>query len=316
MTAQTGTACGGRYGTAGFNQSLDISCRHGVQHNLLGGRKHDAAYTLCHFASLENFGGLFDILQPAIGAGADDHLLDGHALHLVHGAGVGRQMWQSHGRTQLVQVNDHLALVHGVGVRLKGLPRPGDPAIEVGSGHIVHGKNSVFAACLDSHVGNGEAVIHGQLLHTLAAKLQRLVQGAVHTDFTDKVEHHIFAGHIRPELSLQGDLDGGGHLEPGQSSGHSRSHIGRAYASGKSAQGTVGAGVGVSADDGLTGGDQALLGQQGMLHAHLAHVIEVGNVKALGKLSGLGAQLGRLNVLAGGGVVQHNGDLVLIKNLG
>ena len=130
------------------------------------------------------------------------------------------------------------------------------------------------------------------------------------------MEHHVLAGYIGLELALQGDLDGGGHLKPGQAGGHARGHVSGAHAGGEGAQGAVGAGVGVGADDGLAGGDQTLFGQQSVLHTHLAHVVEVGDVKALGKLSGLGAQLGGLDVFAGGGVVQHDGDLVLIKNLG
>ena len=105
-------------------------------------------------------------------------------------------------------------------------------------------------------------------------------------------------------------------MNQARAGGHAGGHVGGAHAGGKGAQRAVGAGVGVGADDDLAGGDQALFGQQGVLHAHLAHVVEVGDVEALGKLSGLGAQLGGLDVLAGGGVVQHDRDLVLIKDTG
>ena len=74
--------------------------------------------------------------------------------------------------------------------------------------------------------------------------------------------------------------------------------------------------MGVGADDHLAGGDQALFRQERVLHAHLPHVEEVRDGKALGKFPGLGAQLRRLDILAGGGVVQNNGDLIPVEYLG
>ena len=47
-----------------------------------------------------------------------------------------------------------------------------------------------------------------------------------------------------------------------------------------------------------------------------ADVKEVFDGKALGKLPGLVAQLRGFDVLAGGGVVQHDSDLVPVKDTG
>lgn len=44
-----------------------------------------------------------------------------------------------------------------------------------------------------------------------------------------------------------------------------------------------------------------------------AHIVEVGDVVLVGKVPADGAQLGGLDVLTRGGVVQHNGDFVLVK---
>ena len=74
--------------------------------------------------------------------------------------------------------------------------------------------------------------------------------------------------------------------------------------------------MGVGAHNDLAGGAQALLGQQGVLHAHMAHVEEVGDVVLVGKVPGLQAQLGGLDILAGGVVIQNDGDLIPIKHLG
>ena len=72
--------------------------------------------------------------------------------------------------------------------------------------------------------------------------------------------------------------------------------------------------MGVGADDAVTGGDYALLGQQRMLDAHLAHVIEVADAVGAGEFSALLGLLGGLDVLIGDEMVQNDGDLVLIKD--
>ena len=106
------------------------------------------------------------------------------------------------------------------------------------------------------------------------------------------------------------------YLEPGLAGGHTRGHIRGTHAGGESAQGTVGAGVGVGPDDAVAGGDQALFRQQGVLDAHLAHVIEIVDVEAVGKGAALETLLGGLDVLVGGEVVHDHGDLALVKDPG
>ena len=128
------------------------------------------------------------------------------------------------------------------------------------------------------------------------------------------MEDHVFAADIPAKPSLQLHLDSGGSLEPGKARSHARSHIGGAHAGGEGPQRTVGAGVGIGPDDDLAGGGQALLRHQGVLDAHLAHVVEMGDGVLPGKLPAGGAQLGGFDVLAGGGVVQHDGDLVPIEH--
>lgn len=70
----------------------------------------------------------------------------------------------------------------------------------------------------------------------------------------NQMQNHILAGHVGLELSGQRDLNRGGHTEPAQAGSHTSGHIGRAYASGERAQRTIGAGMGVRADDDFTGG--------------------------------------------------------------
>ena len=74
--------------------------------------------------------------------------------------------------------------------------------------------------------------------------------------------------------------------------------------------------MGVGADDSLAGGGQPLFGHQGVFDAHVSHIIEMRDLILFGKLPHCGAQLRRLNVLAGGIVVQDQCDPVLIENPG
>ena len=53
-----------------------------------------------------------------------------------------------------------------------------------------------------------------------------------------------------------------------------------------------------------------------MLHPHLAHVEEIGDLVLAGELPGLLAQLGGFDILAGGVVVQDDGDFVPVEDLG
>ncbi|MPM94528.1 hypothetical protein SDC9_141674 [bioreactor metagenome] len=74
--------------------------------------------------------------------------------------------------------------------------------------------------------------------------------------------------------------------------------------------------MGVGADDDLSRRHKPFFGQQGVLHAHLAHIIKVSNMKALGKITRCGAELRCLDVLAGGVMIQHNSDFILVEDAG
>ena len=219
-------------------------------------------------------------------------------------------------RLDLAQVDLDGADIFGVGVSLVSGIGAVHAAVHILAGDVIHGEDAILGPGLDGHVGDAQTVVHGQGGHALAAVFQALVKGAVHADGADKVEDHVLAGYTGLEFALEGDLDGGGDAEPGQPRGHARGHIGGAHASGEHVHRAVGAGVGVGADDAVAGGDQALFRQQGVLDAHLAHVIEIVDVEAVGKGAALETLLGGLDVLVGGKVVHDHGDLALVKDPG
>ena len=71
--------------------------------------------------------------------------------------------------------------------------------------------------------------------------------------------------------------------------------------------------MGIRADNHLAGSGKALFRQKRVFDAHPTHVVEMGNIVHLDKLTAYSAQLGRFDILAGGGVVQHNRDSIPVK---
>jgi len=128
------------------------------------------------------------------------------------------------------------------------------------------------------------------------------------------VQDQVLAGHAGAELALEHKLDGRGHLEPCHAGGHTGGHVGGANAGGEGTQCTVGAGVAVRTDDAVTGGHDAFFGQQGVLDAHLAHIVEVEDIVFVGELAALLGLGGTLDVLVGHKVVQHDGDVLFVEH--
>ena len=128
------------------------------------------------------------------------------------------------------------------------------------------------------------------------------------------MQNDILAGDGALDGAGQLDLDGGGHLEPGHALGHTGSHIGGAYAGGECADRTVGAGVAVRADDAVTGGHDALFGQQRMLNAHLADIVEVEDVVFIGELAALFGLGGAFDILIGHKMVEHDVDAGAVEH--
>src|SRR5699024_5265138 len=130
----------------------------------------------------------------------------------------------------------------------------------------------------------------------------------------DDGEDQVLARDPLGQAAGEDEADGRRHLEPGHAGGHARRHVGGTHAGGKGPPGAVGAGVAVRADDAVAGGDDALFGQQGVLDAHLAHVVEVEDVVLVGKLPALLGLGGALDVLVGDEVVQDDGHPLFVEH--
>ena len=70
----------------------------------------------------------------------------------------------------------------------------------------------------------------------------------------------------------------------------------------------------VGTDDAVTGGHDAFFGQEGVLNAHLTHIVEVEDIIFVGKLAALLGLGCALDVLIGDEVIQHDGNVLLVEH--
>ena len=223
-------------------------------------------------------------------------------------------MRHGNGRPESGQVDDHFPLIDCVRICFIDRIRPGNPAGHIGKRLFIHREDAVFGSGFDRHVGDGEAVVHGERGDPVPCKLQGAVERSVHADHPDQMQDHVLAADMLRKRAFQRHFDRGRNFEPVFSGGNARGHVRGADAGGKRTQRTVGTGMAVRADDTLTGCDQALFRKQRMLNAGLSHVIEMQNPVFAGKVSGNLAELGGFNVLTGRVVVQNNGNPLRIEN--
>ncbi|MPN09117.1 hypothetical protein SDC9_156405 [bioreactor metagenome] len=88
MAAQAGPAGGGGDNAARFDKILHQAQFHRVQIDLLGGRDDDGAHMACRFPAPQHLSRQDQVLQPAVGAGADDNLIDFYIADLIKGMRV------------------------------------------------------------------------------------------------------------------------------------------------------------------------------------------------------------------------------------
>ena len=100
MPAKAGTAGRGAENCACFYDILYIAKTDAVQINLLCGRDNDGAHLGVYLFSSENFCRNLHIVQSAVGAGADDNLVDCDFACFVNRFCVFGQMREGNGWSQ------------------------------------------------------------------------------------------------------------------------------------------------------------------------------------------------------------------------
>ena len=119
----------------------------------------------------------------------------------------------------------------------------------------------------------------------------------------------------RPRVPLKTNRIALGHPQPDLADGHGGRQVGRPDARGEGPQRPVGARVAVGPDDEVAGPDDALLRQEGVLDAHLAHLPVMLEALLVGEVAQHLRLLGAGDVLVGREVVGHQGHAVLVPDL-
>ena len=246
MATHTRTAAGGPYCHTGLNQRFNITSLQRCQIHVLAARDHDHPGPVMDLTPPQNLCCDPNILQPSVGARADEHLIqvDLFFFHLAHGFYIFRQMWHGYQRLHSGHVELNFLGVHRVRVRLvNGIQT--DTPLHVLDRFLVRHHHSALCAGLNRHVSKGKPAVHGQLRNRLTIKLNRFIGSSVNTDFANQHQDQIFSAHIGGQFSLVGDLNGLWNPHPDVAKNHGVQHIGAAHASGKGTKRPISTYVGV-----------------------------------------------------------------------
>ena len=101
ITSKTGAAGGRTDDRSSLDKGLQKSFFHCLQVDRLRRRDHDATHSRSHMPALQNLSCDPEIIQPAIGSGADHYLVDYNILFdLIDGLRILRKMRESNRRPQ------------------------------------------------------------------------------------------------------------------------------------------------------------------------------------------------------------------------
>jgi len=142
---------------------------------------------------------------------------------------------------------------------------------DVGEGGLVGCDQAGAGARLDRHVAQGHAALHREAAHRVAGIFDDIAGAAGGADLGDDRERHVLRRHADGQSAVDRDAHVLG-LADRQCLGRQHMlHVGGADAEGERAEGAMGRGVAVAADDGHARQSEALLGTHDM-HDALADV--------------------------------------------
>ena len=147
-------------------------------------------------------------------------------------------------------------------------------ALHVLQGGVVHRHHAHAGTRLDGHVAHGHASLHAHVAHHLAAEFDGVAAAARGADLADHRQHRVLGGHTRLQPAVYAHQHVFHFLLDQALGGQHVLHFRGADTVGQGAQGAVGGGVGIAADDGHPGQGRALLRPHHM-HNTLAHVVDL-----------------------------------------
>ena len=188
-------------------------------------------------------------------------------------------------------------------------------AFEIGERRVVGGDHAGTRAAFDGHVADGHAAVHGESADGFAAVFGNLRVAAADAHFTDDGEDDVFRGDALGTLAVDEDVERLGFGLHEALRGEDVFDFAGADAEGESAEGAVGGGVGIAADDGLAGLGDAEFGADDVDDALMlaVHVEEADAEFAAVALEGFELELGVVvedgeGAVGGGDGMIHDGE--------
>ena len=316
MTAETRTA--GRCGncTARLNEYLKQTFSHRTQIDLLRCGDDDGTNTLRNLSAAHELCSFLDVFVVAVGAGADNDLIDLDLVDLIGGMRIFGKVRECDGRLDRGKVDLDDFVVYGIFISLVNDGSSVGALRDISESLFIYLENTVFRARFDRHVADRQTVGDGKRLCALAGEFHGTVKRTVHTDLTDDVKDDVLTRDMRTGSTRKNEFDSGGNLEPSLARCHTARHVAGADTRGECAERAVGAGVRVRADDDVTGNDETFFGKERMLYAHLSDVVEMYDFLFRAEITAHLALDRRLDILVGREMVHDHRYLFFIVNLG
>ena len=229
-----------------------------VQHLLRAGCDGEG-YAVGDGLALEDMRDLHQVGVAGVGAGADAHLVDLHALELGERLDrVGRVGTGGEG-SELAEVDHDVLVIDSVVVGLElGIGVLAALRLQEGEGVLVGREDRGGSAQLGAHVGDGRALRDGERFHTFAGILDDLADAALDGQDAQHFEDDVLRADVLLQLAGQLDFD---HLRHGDvvlAAAHRDRYVEAAGADRQHADAAAGGGVGVGADERLAGNREAL----------------------------------------------------------
>src|SRR6266487_833827 len=258
VSSDAGAATGSSDRRAGLYKNLQVAETHGLKIDLARGGYNDHARAGSNGFAAQDTCGDGEIVQATIGAGPQEDLVDMDVFNfldrddVIH---IGRARDQ---RRELRRVDLHHALVAWIvwrEHRIFALSAPMQP----GARRLIGRDETSFAAHLDRHVAEGEALADRETFDQVAGIFERAVVCAIDADAAFHFEGQIFGIDARLQIAGQAHIDGRRHAEPAPPSCVGNADIGRAHAGAERSERAVSTAMTVGSYDDVAGHDVAHL---------------------------------------------------------
>ena len=124
-----------------------------------------------HFAPFQDRSRGSQIIDTSVGTGTDHRLIHSHLFcDLADRLRILRKMRERDGRFKSAKIDGILSVIYGVLIRFIHFIGTSGVFFHISLGQLVHREDPVLSACFNGHIGNGEAVVHGEIFDSLSHK--------------------------------------------------------------------------------------------------------------------------------------------------